>query len=275
MKLAGHTMATPELDPFESIKLFASLGLNGIEFVCDEHSGFSIELDIPKRRKIKETAEASGIEIVCLTPYLWDINSENTEIRKAQVETLKRYIQLAEEMGAKYVRVYGGREVSKEKWGKAFSLLVSSLNTAAKIAEDCGIELVVENHPGTMTLTASQTVKLIEAVNHPKVRILYDQANIDYHSSETYEESLAIEGAYISHVHVKDYKLINGERKAVIVGQGIVKWKEILHKLKEIGYNGRLSLEYERKWYPKDLPPAQEGLAMSKSFIEGVLSKTI
>jgi hypothetical protein len=52
-RLAGNTIATPELSPFETIELFVSLGLDGIDFLCDDPestSGVTVRLDRPAAR---------------------------------------------------------------------------------------------------------------------------------------------------------------------------------------------------------------------------------
>ena len=55
-----------------------------------------------------------------------------------------------------------------------------------------------------MTQTAVDTARLVREVDHPAVRVLYDQANLTFTHDEPYEQALAIQGDLIGHVHVKD-----------------------------------------------------------------------
>jgi sugar phosphate isomerase/epimerase len=48
-----------------------------------------------------------------------------------------------------------------------------------------------------------------------------------------------------------------------VVGEGVLDWFSILKKLTDSGYDGYLSLEYEYRWHPDDLPPPEEGFKIS------------
>jgi sugar phosphate isomerase/epimerase len=59
--------------------------------------------------------------------------------------------------------------------------------------------------------------------------------------------------------------------KSKIPGEGIIPWPGIIKKLKEMGFTGYLSLEYERRWYPQDLPPANEGMKKGLNYIRSII----
>ncbi|MGC8787063.1 MAG: sugar phosphate isomerase/epimerase family protein, partial [Anaerolineae bacterium] len=56
-----------------------------------------------------------------------------------------------------------------------------------------------------------------------------------------------------------------------IPGEGILDWPAILKKLKEIGYDGWISLEYERRWQQIDLPPATVGMVRGAEYIRNII----
>ena len=58
-----------------------------------------------------------------------------------------------------------------------------------------------------------------------------------------------------------------------IPGQGIIPWPEILRILAAQGFSGWLSLEYERRWYPHDLPPAADGMRQGREYLQGLLAR--
>ena len=59
--------------------------------------------------------------------------------------------------------------------------------------------------------------------------------------------------------------------KTRIVGEGVVPWPEILSKVKEQGYDGWLSLEYERRWHPDDIPDASIGMKKSLEYLKSIM----
>jgi sugar phosphate isomerase/epimerase len=131
---------------------------------------------------------------------------------------------------------------------------------------------------------------LIRRVNDPKVRALYDQPNLEFSEGEPYPEALRLLEGLIAMVHVKDlvYKknVSGGFRSSKVVtvdeserrvssripGEGIIPWPEILPALAAQGFAGWLSLEYERRWYPHDLPPAGEGMKRGLEYVRGLLA---
>ena len=103
------------------------------------------------------------------------------------------------------------------------------------------------------------------------------------------EQALALQRGQIVYVHVKDLVFVDRETpfraaavatveasersvRSRIVGQGEMDWFSILRGLKEQGYDGWLSLEYERRWHPQDLPPANSGMRESARYIRTLLA---
>ena len=56
-----------------------------------------------------------------------------------------------------------------------------------------------------------------------------------------------------------------------VVGDGVLDWTDILRRLREVGYDGYLSLEYEYRWHPDDLPDPAEGFARSARALRDIL----
>ena len=115
-------------------------------------------------------------------------------------------------------------------------------------------------------------------VDHPAVRVLYDQANLTFTHDEPYEEALRIQGDLIGHVHVKDLvftdpdapfqasetaRVAASERavRSRVVGDGVVPWAGILSALSAPRLRRRAQLEYEYRWHPQDLPEPEVGFA--------------
>ena len=55
-----------------------------------------------------------------------------------------------------------------------------------------------------------------------------------------------------------------------IVGEGVIPWPEILRAVKARGYDGWLSLEYERRWHPDDIPDASIGMKRSLEYLRRI-----
>ncbi len=296
MLIAGHTMGTPEYSIPEALSLFRTIGLDGAEIVVQDN----YKCGIPKRADmnclhgIKSAADSVGIQISCLTPYNCHFNCTDPNLRDQDMEDIKYVISYADFLNARYIRLYAGTVAGPQDLSPDNErYLAESMCILGDIARQHGITLVLENHFHTMTVSAADTIRLTEKIGHPNVRILYDQANLTFTRNEDFEKAIALQGSHIAYVHVKDLvfkkdapafaahsaaKDVSHQEESErivttrIVGEGILPWKDILKGLKAIGYDGWLSLEYERRWHPLDIPDASIGMKKSAEHIRNCLN---
>lgn len=292
--IVGHTMGTPEYKLLDALSLFTEIGLDGAEIVYQKDYGCGLWRDTDKREieRVKKFANEHNFKIVALTPYANRINSLNAEEREEDSRKLKDCIQLASNLGASVIRIYGGKFIKGKDslWDEKKAMLVDTLRELGNFAGRYNVTLAVETHFNTMTDTAHSAANIIEKVDHKNVGVLYDQPNLSFQGTEDYKEAIKLLSGHIVYVHVKDFVFKGEDKKFVasavetvkkternvvsrIPGQGIIPWKEILKLLKEIGYRGALSLEYERRWHPQDLPDARIGMKEGGQFIRKILEE--
>ena len=291
MKIAGHTMGTPEYTVTEAIKLFHDIGIDGAEIVVQDgyRSGISCACTKDELDAVKKAAEEYNIEICCLTPYNSYFNDLNDELRNAEIEGLSRVIDACEYLGAHYIRIYGGNLVAgdNDRLPERRARLVEAMRYLGDKAAAKDVTLVIENHFNTMCVSAKESASMIREINHPNVRILYDQANLSFTENEGYEEAITIQQEYVAYLHVKDLVFKEGvsfssdevshpeeSKRNVytrIVGEGVIAWLEILKLIKEHGYDGWLSMEYERRWHPDDIPDASIGMKKGADYIKSIM----
>ncbi|WP_346705423.1 sugar phosphate isomerase/epimerase family protein [uncultured Agathobaculum sp.] len=289
-KIAGHTMGTPEYTVCEAIELMHRIGADGIEIVVQDDycSGLPCDCDENTLSEVKQCAEKNGIQIICLTPYNSYFNSLDETVRQREIAAIKKVIGYCDYLGAKYIRIYGGNLAAgdTEKLTERCAKLVESMRELGDAAAEKGVTLVIENHFNTMAVSAKESASLIEEIDHPAVRILYDQANLTFAENECYEEAIPVQQKYVKYIHVKDLVFKEGvafsssnvahpdesERNVYtrIVGEGVVPWPQILRAVKERGYDGWLSLEYERRWHPDDIPDASIGMKKSLEYLRQI-----
>jgi L-ribulose-5-phosphate 3-epimerase len=296
VRIAGHTMGTPEYSLPEAIALFADIGLEGIEIVVQEEycCGLAPRASSTEASRIGGLIRERGLEAVALTPYASAINSLSSAERKAQVEELRRVIDLAGLIQASFVRIYAGSyppgtSQSESRW----KVLVESMLELGECAREQGVTLAVETHFNTMTPSAELAARLVEEVKHPNVGVLYDQANLTFQGDEDYSKAIPLLAGRIVFAHAKDLvfkdpsaesarfqatkvAVVDEDERQVrsrVVGDGILPWGSILEALIDVGFDGWLSLEYERRWHPQDLPPAQEGMARGAAELRRLLSE--
>lgn len=269
--ISGHTMATPRLTVLEAIVEYSTLGLDGIEIIWqdDYKCGLPEQVDHSMLAQVRDTARDVGITIVGLAPYMRATNSTDDDDRRESGQRFRKCVDDAAELGAANVRFYGGGLESPGSPGDRWRRLVDSLHSVGDYAHGRGVRVLVENHMGTMTESARDTARLVAEADSPGVGVLYDQVNLLRSGAEEHRSALDIQGPLIGHVHVKDFEPSGAGREDVrsapsrAVGDGVMPWGEVLADLLATGYDGFLSLEYETRWNPDDLPPPEIGLPLS------------
>ena len=265
IKFSGHTMGAPKCDIYQVIDLFKAIGYDGIEVrVAADGQINSETITDDEAKKIYAAAQAKGMEFSCLTSYYQ--NFVKMEEREDVIKNLKRVIEIAAILHCPLVRVYGGVEPFSQPgtwFNDCWTRTVDGIRRTAEYAAKFGVKICIETHIGSLTMSVRDTVRLIEDVNMANVGMLLDYAWVELAGVETGAEAIRKAARHIFHVHIKDWKLesrIPLKKKSCLMGEGTVRWKEALDELKKIGYTGYVSDEYEKYWYPQELPEPEVGM---------------
>ncbi len=156
------------------------------------------------------------------------------DARAAQVESIKKWVNVAEKLGAGHVRVFGGKIPTGATEEQAARWTAETLKRASEYAGTKGIVLGMETHGG-ITDRAETTVKIIKMVDSPWAGINLDIGNFRVDGYKQTEMCIP----YAVNVHFK----------TEISGEGGQKqpadWDRLFAIFAKAGYKGRLALEYE------------------------------
>ncbi len=156
------------------------------------------------------------------------------ELQRAEVENAKKWIDVAERVGATHVRIFGGTVPKGASEAQAITWAVEVLKRAAEYAGGRGIILGVEDDGG-LTTTAEPTVAIVKQADSPWVGINLDTGNFP---KDGYSQ-VALCIPYAVNVHFK-------ERIAGADGtKENADWDRLLQMFAQGGYKGFVSLEYE------------------------------
>lgn len=159
-----------------------------------------------------------------------------------QPRLAERALEIAGRTGARIIRVFSyWRAVRPEV---CFERIAEALAKLAAQAARHGCVIGLENEHACNIATAAETARMLEAVAHPALQVVWDPANA-YVSGETpYPDGYRrLPSQRIAHVHAKDCR-IEGHRPIWCpLGEGGIDWKGQIHALAEDGYKGWISLE--------------------------------
>ena len=244
-----------QLDIVAKVK---EMGFDTVEFTDIDGAG-DLALQKENARKIREEADRVGLEISNYTigANLYQPTAEEVD---AEVERLKGQVEIAAILGAKVMRHDVCWQLGKTGSARSFGLMLPTIAEAARrvteYAATFGIKTCSENH-GFIAQDSYRVEQLFNAVNHDNYGLLVDIGNFIC-VDEDPAQAVSRVAPYAVHVHLKDMlvrpepvgPICNATRggnyfAGTVVGEGDIPVKRCLKILKQAGYDGIVSLEYE------------------------------
>ncbi len=258
MKLSFSTLGAPDWSMDDVLKYARQYGYDGVGF-----RGLKGQMDLtkipeflPENRKatIKRFRDA-GLEIMMMLTGAKFVQKDKAE-RDKNVADAKANIDLAEAMNAKTIRVFGGAIPKDAKKEDAYGWVVDCLKASGDYAARKKILVLLETHDD---FTDTYVVReVMERANHPWVGVLWDVHHPFRTLGQTMKEAFGNVGKWTHDTHFKDSVLDPSERvghRYTLLGEGNVPNIEALQLLKDAGYKGYLTFEWEKAWHPA-LPDA-------------------
>ncbi len=153
-----------------------------------------------------------------------------------------RALEIARRTGARILRVFSyWRTVRPEA---CFDRVVAALRTLAEEAARHGVIIGLENEHACNIATGAETARLLNALDHPGVQVVWDPANALVSGETPYPDGYEKLPAHrIGHVHAKDCR-VEGHRPVWgPLGEGAIDWQGQIAALVRDGYRGWVSLE--------------------------------
>jgi L-ribulose-5-phosphate 3-epimerase len=246
----------------------ARIGVEGIDIL---HRQMESE-DNAYIQRLKRHAFLNGIAFTCLSIHQSFVSPDKAFVAKEVAHTI-HCIELAARMGIPCLRLNSGRWGTIKSFDElmanrgvepilegyteddGFKWCIDAIEKCIPAAEKNGVLLALENHWGLCSTPEGQ-LRIKKAIDSPWLGILMDTGNF----LEDPYDKLAMIAPYTSFVQAKTY-----------YGGGVwytldLDYKRIVQILRNVGYQGYISLEFEGKEdaftaVPKSIAMLREALA--------------
>ncbi len=308
MKVGLFTALFANLSFDEVIRRIKPLGIRTVELGTGNYPGDPhIKLDwLSSAAKLKEFQQKlsdQGIAISALSCHGNPLHP-NKRLAEAHAETSRRTILLAEKLGVGTVIDFSGcpgdsenskfpnwsptpwppdyLEIQKWQWEKK---VIPYWTKRAKFAQDHGVRVAIEMHPGFVVYNPETMLKLREAAG-PAVGCNFDPSHMFWQGIDPCAAIRKL-GEAVFHCHAKDTKIytvntmVNGVLDAkpysdeknraflfrtVGYGHGREFWTDMVSTLQMVGYDDALSIEHE-----DSLMSVEEGLSKAANFLNEIV----
>lgn len=153
-----------------------------------------------------------------------------------------RAFEIAHRTGASIIRVFSyWRTVRPEA---CLARIVEALRHLAEQAAGHSVTIGLENEHACNLSTGAETAPLLEAIDHPNLKVVWDPANALVAGETPYPDGYAkVPPSRIVHVHAKDCTVEGHTPSWCELGKGSVDWVGQVEALGRDGYAGWISLE--------------------------------
>ena len=260
-------------DQFVLLDQISDWGYDGVELPVFDMNG-------DKFARIGARLDELGLGRTAVTVCTAEANpvSSDAGIRASALTHLKQAIDMCGACGATHLcgplhsalGEFTGQGRTQDEWNHARD----TLGKAAEYAQSAGVILVVESlnrFECYLLNCAEDTARFCSEIGHPHVKMLYDtfHANIE---EKNISDAVRACGDHLAHVHIS-------ENDRSTPGEGGVNWDESFAALKEVGYDGWLTIEafglalpelaaatrIWRRMYPSEEHLARMGLDFMKT----------
>ena len=245
---------SPDLET--AIRSMAEIGMTGAELRMVFGKNI-VDLTDDELDRAIGIVRSRGLEIIsiaspllkCVLPDAPDVDARfqkdmfaATQKFEDQPRIAARAFEVAARTGARIIRVFSyWRTVRPEE---CFSRVVEALHGLADQASERGLTIAIENEHACNIATAEETARVLAALEHPNLKMVWDPANALVSGETPFPGGYGLlPPSRIAHVHAKDCVLESGKPAWGPLGEGVIDWKGQIAALRRDGYAGWISLE--------------------------------
>jgi fatty-acyl-CoA synthase len=242
-RIAFSTLAFPDATLATAVSLGREWGYAGVELRLIDGELIDPSMPASARAQVKRTAAAAGLPIVA-------VDSSVRLTGEDPGAELRRFLELASDWESPLIRVFGG-SLPDDGPSRAAQLAAAArvLQAAVPVADRLGVAIGVETHDD---FSASRVLaELLAMVGSRSVGAVWDSHH-PHRAGEQPAEVWQNIGRRLLLAQVKDARRA-AERddgwQLVLLGQGEVPVAGMLRLLAAGGYDGWISVEWEKRWH--------------------------
>ena len=194
---------------------------------------------------IRKKARARGLDIAIFNPescaYHYQVAAQEPDQRKKCIQYFKNGIQIAVELGARYLGINSGWGYWNESKESAWARSADTLSQLADEAQRAGITIAMESMRPEETKIVNNlkdAKRMFDEINSPALKILIDTCAMGV-AGESLQDWFDVFGKDVGHTHFVDARPYGH----LIWGDGCYPLEQFVQTLNDNGYEGYLGQE--------------------------------
>jgi sugar phosphate isomerase/epimerase len=252
MEFAFSTNAFKKYSLVETINVLSEIGYTGIEILCDIPHAYpktQSDSDISEIRQLISRLDVRLSNLNAFTffaignTYHPSWIESDPSYRKLRVDHTIDCIKLARKLGAKNISTEPGGPIMNNELSQdqSLKLFEDGINQVLNTAEKENVTILIEPEPDLLIENSDQFIHFIKNFDSESVGLNLDIGHF-FCVGEDPSKVIHKLSEYIRHVHLED---ISADRRHnhLILGEGAIDIRSALKSLKDIGYDGFITVE--------------------------------
>lgn len=233
----------------DGIRQTRQIGFDTIDIFGDP-----MEMDEAERRAIRDACRDAGLPVISTVMCALGIADFAKVVRRFHIDRAKRFVDFGAELDSKNLLLVAGEYLWEQEVippGDQWSWAVEGVREIGEYAAASGREVAIELEPFHLSLINDipKMVRFLHDVGLPGVKANVDVSHLALVSAEP-SGILQLRGR-IAHAHFSD---CDGRKHGDLPpGRGVVNFPPYLAALKEVGFEGSLSIELEYSPEPEKI----------------------
>lgn len=221
-------LAAKKLTYEDVIHMISDWGLDGMDTTA-----YWLDTSDAYLAGLRKAAFRSGVQLYNVGVRV-QLSQPTKELQDAQVNSIRKWVDVADKLGASHVRVFGGSIPRGATQEQAIAWAAEVMKRGAEYSGSKGITIGVEDDGG-LTATAEPTIEIVKQAGSQWAGINADSGNLPKNGYAQFEMMLP----YATSIHFKAQ--VTDENGKHIPAD----WPRLLGMIAKSGYRGFVGLEYE------------------------------
>jgi sugar phosphate isomerase/epimerase len=262
MTFGYSTNAYTRYDLLTALEMIAEIGFSGVEIMCDQPHLYPPEWHEQEILRLKDTLVRLKLHITNLNSFtLYAVGDvilpswidADPQQRKIRIDHTVDCLHLSAQLGCKNISIPPGGRAGLMHEREALKLFQKGLEQVLPVAEAIGVHLLIEPEPLLLIENTSQIASFVSAMQSDNLGVNFDIGHF-FCAGENPVKAFEKLFPWIGHVHIEDIAA-DRTHNHLIPGLGAICFEEVFAVMKQLHYDGDISLEL----YPYTDTPSEAG----------------
>jgi len=257
-------LSLPEAATVVAAAGYTDLAINGDGIPSKFAPHMTPEMSLDQCRELAGAVRAAGLSIPAMSVNFYFFAKDETE-RQRGLSHVSAMIDRAAAIGVDYVHLCSGRPTPGQNEMAMMPLFIETMRTVLRKAGERGVSVGLESAAPHMYPQCSRYLELAEALAPMELAVNFDPSHFQAIGEDPVEAVHRL-APLIRHVHIKDAKGRYPEFSFPPLGEGEIDFHTLIAALREVGYGGALTIEYEANYFGWEIDPMTV-LTSSRAFL--------